>query len=50
MRLDKLAVTAQEAVQSAMSVAADADAAMIEPIHLLKALMDADENNIAAIM
>ncbi len=50
MRLDKLAVTAQEAVQNAMSVAADADASMIEPIHLLKALLDADENNIAAII
>ena len=50
MRLDKLAVTAQEAVQNAMSVAADADASMIEPIHLLKALLDADENNIAAIL
>ena len=32
MRLDKLAVTAQEAFQNAMSVAADADAAVIEPI------------------
>ncbi len=50
MRLDKLAVTAQEAVQNAMSVAADADASMIEPIHLLKALLDADENNLAAII
>ncbi len=50
MRLDKLAVTAQEAVQNAMGVAADADASMIEPIHLLKALLDADENNIAAII
>ena len=50
MRLDKLAVTAQEAVQNAMSVAGDAEAAVIEPIHLLKALLDADENNIAAII
>lgn len=50
MRLDKLAVTAQEAVQNAMGIAADADAAQIEPIHLLKALIDADENNIAAII
>ena len=49
MRLDKLAVTAQEAVQNAMGVAGDAEAAVIEPIHLLKALLDADENNIAAI-
>ena len=50
MRLDKLAVTAQEAVQNAMGVAGDAEAAVIEPIHLLKALLDADENNIAAII
>ncbi len=50
MRLDKLALTAQEAFQNAMGVASDADSAIIEPIHLLKALMDADENNIAAII
>ena len=48
MRLDKLAVTAQEAFQAAMGVAGDADAAVIEPIHLLKALLDSDENNLAA--
>ncbi len=50
MRLDKLAVTAQEAFQNAMGVAGDADSAMIEPIHLLKALLDVDENNISAII
>ncbi len=50
MRLDKLAVTAQEAFQSAMGVAGEADAAVIEPIHLLKALLDSDENNLAAIV
>ena len=50
MRLDKLALTAQEAFQGAMGVASDAEAAVIEPIHLLKALLDADENNIAAII
>ncbi len=50
MRLDKLALTAQEAFQGAMGVASDAEAAVIEPIHLLKALFDADENNIAAII
>ena len=42
MRLDKLAVTAQEAFQNAMGVAGEADAAVIEPIHLLKALLDSD--------
>ena len=50
MRLDKLAVTAQEAFQNAMGVAGEADAAVIEPIHLLKALLDSDENNLAAIV
>ena len=50
MRLDKLALTAQEAFQRAMGVAGEADAAVIEPIHLLKALLDADENNLAAII
>ena len=50
MRLDKLAVTAQEAFQSAMSVAGDAQSAMIEPLHLLKALLDAGENNISSII
>ncbi len=50
MRLDKLALTAQEAFQGAMGVASDAEAAVIEPVHLLKALLDADENNIAAII
>ena len=50
MRIDKLAVTAQEAFQSAMSVAGDADSATIEPLHLLKALLDAGENNISSIL
>ncbi len=50
MRLDKLALTAQEAFQGAMGVASEAESAIIEPIHLLKALLDADENNLAAII
>lgn len=50
MRLDKLALTAQEAFQNAMGVAGDAESSVIEPIHLLKALLDADENNLAAII
>jgi len=32
MRLDKLAVTAQEAFQNAMGVAGEGDAAVIEPL------------------
>ncbi len=50
MNLNKLAVTAQEAFQNSMGVASDANSATIEPIHLLKALIDADENNISAII
>ena len=50
MRLDKLAITAQEAFQNSMGVASDAESAVIQPIHLLKALLDADENNLAAII
>ena len=50
MRLDKLAITAQEAFQNAMSVASDADTASVDTIHLLKALLDAGENNLSAII
>ncbi len=50
MRLDKLALTAQEAFQAAMGIAGDAESATIEPIHLLKALLDSDERNLAAII
>ena len=50
MRIDKLSVTAQEAFQASMSVAGDANNSSIEPIHLLKALLDAGENNISSIL
>ncbi|WP_165248890.1 ATP-dependent chaperone ClpB [Adlercreutzia sp. ZJ141] len=50
MRLDKLSISAQEAFQAAMGVAGDANASIIEPIHLLKALLDAAENNLSAII
>ncbi len=50
MRLDKLAVTAQEALQGAMGVAGDADTSSVEPIHLLKTLLDSGENNLSAII
>ena len=33
MRIDKLAVTAQEALQNAISIAADMEAAAVEPEH-----------------
>ncbi|MDO4841574.1 MAG: ATP-dependent chaperone ClpB [Phoenicibacter congonensis] len=50
MRIDKLSVTAQEAFQASMGVAGDANNSSIEPIHLLKALLDAGENNISSIL
>ena len=50
MNINKRAVTAQEALQSAMGVAVDAQAGALEPIHLLKALLDSGERNITAII
>lgn len=50
MRLDKLALTAQEAIQQAVFLAAEEEASSVEPIHLLKALLTASENNLSAII
>ncbi|MCL1799195.1 MAG: ATP-dependent chaperone ClpB [Eggerthellaceae bacterium] len=50
MRLDKLALTAQEAIQQAIFGAAGEEASTVEPIHLLKALLTAKENNLSAII
>ena len=50
MRLDKLAVTSAEALQNAVSIAADSQAAAVEPEHLLKALLDSKEGNLTAII
>ena len=50
MRLDKLAVTSAEALQNAVSIAADNQAAAVEPEHLLKALLDSKEGNLTAII
>ncbi len=50
MRMDKLAVTAQEALQAAVGIAADADASQTEPIHLLKALLDSGDHNLQSIV
>ena len=50
MRIDKWAVTAQEALQASMGIAADAQAGSIEPIHLLKALLSGGERNLSAII
>jgi ATP-dependent Clp protease ATP-binding subunit ClpB len=40
MRLDKLTIKAQEALEAAQGIADEASAAAIEPEHLLKALLD----------
>ena len=50
MRIDKLAMTSREALQTAMSAAADAQAGAVEPINLLSALLGAGERNISVII
>ncbi|MGB4582318.1 MAG: ATP-dependent chaperone ClpB [Coriobacteriia bacterium] len=50
MRLDKLTVKAQEALQAAQGIAADASSQVIEPEHLLKALLDAAEGIVRPIV
>ena len=50
MRLEKLAISSQEAMQEALGLASDYKSASVEPIHLLKALLDKSEHNITAII
>ena len=50
MRIDKLAVTSREALQTAMGIASDAQAGAVEPIHLLAALLAGGERNISVIV
>ena len=50
MRLDKWAVTAQEALQAAVGIATDADAGQLMPVHVLKALLSSGEHNLRAII
>ncbi|MDO5120331.1 MAG: AAA family ATPase, partial [Coriobacteriales bacterium] len=50
MRIDKWAVTAQEAFQAAMGIAGDAEAGQVKSIHVLKALLSSGERNIRAII
>ncbi len=50
MRLDKFAMTAQGALQESIGIASDNQASQVEPIHLLKALLDSDERNLDAII
>jgi ATP-dependent Clp protease ATP-binding subunit ClpB len=50
MRLDKLTVKAQEALQAAQGIADDASSQTIEPEHLLKALLDAAEGMVRPVV
>ena len=45
-----MAVTAQEALQASIGVATDAEAGSVEPVHLLKALLDFGERNLSSII
>ncbi|MDO4502868.1 MAG: ATP-dependent chaperone ClpB [Coriobacteriia bacterium] len=48
--LQKLSTSAQETMQEAMGIASEAQSVEAQPIHLLKALLTKDENNIASIL
>jgi ATP-dependent Clp protease ATP-binding subunit ClpB len=50
MRLDKLTIKAQEALQAAQGIAEDASSQVIEPEHLLKALLDQAEGIVRPIV
>ncbi|MDR0500923.1 MAG: AAA family ATPase [Coriobacteriales bacterium] len=50
MRPDKWAVSTQEAFQEALGIASEAESPSIEPVHMLKSLLDARENNIKSIL
>lgn len=50
MRIDKLAITSQEALQAAIGIASDAQAGAVEPVHLLAALLTSGERNISVII
>ena len=50
MRLDRLTVKAQEALQAGYGIAADAGQQVIEPEHLLKALLDQAEGIVRPVV
>ncbi len=50
IRLDKLTVKAQEALQAAYGIAADAGQQMIEPEHLLAALLEQEEGIVGPVL
>ena len=43
--LNKLALTAQEALQQTIVIASENESSQAEPIHMLKALLESKENN-----
>lgn len=48
--LSKLALSAQEALQQTLIIASENEASQAEPIHMLKALLTSNENNLSAII
>ena len=48
--LNKLALTAQEALQQTIVIASENESSQAEPIHMLKALLESQENNLSAII
>ena len=48
--LNKLALSAQEALQQTITIASESEASQAEPIHMLKALLESKENNLSAII
>ena len=48
--LNKLALTAQEALQQTITIASENESSQAEPIHMLKALLESKENNLSAII
>jgi ATP-dependent Clp protease ATP-binding subunit ClpB len=50
MRLDKLTIKAQEALEAAGGIASEADAGAVEPEHLLKALLDQADGIVRPIL
>ncbi|MGI6590735.1 MAG: ATP-dependent chaperone ClpB [Eggerthellaceae bacterium] len=50
MRLDKLAMTSAQAMQSALSYASELNHSSVEPLHLLRVLLAENENNLSAII
>jgi ATP-dependent Clp protease ATP-binding subunit ClpB len=50
MRLDKLTIKAQEALAAAQGIAEENGSQIVEPLHLLKALLDQAEGIVRPIL